>query len=87
MGWLTAGGWREGKQLLNPGCMSRKRRALVLVDESARHPFLRGLPPHVRGKTAGAALRRPSRQIDAGDWRAFLATFCAAFVAVSIWIA
>ena len=27
-----------------------KRRALVLSDESARHPFLASLPPHVRRK-------------------------------------
>ena len=38
------------------------RRYLVLGDESARHPFLASLPPHVRGRASTA---QPPRK----DWR------------------
>lgn len=66
-----------------------RRRALVLGDESARHPFLRSLPPHVRaaiGEDQGAALPFWRRAITAGDWRDFFMAYCAAFVAVSLFI-
>ena len=36
--------------------MSQKRRALVLGDESARHPFRRSLPPHVLRPDVVAAI-------------------------------
>lgn len=59
-----------------------KRRALVLHDESARHPFLASLPPHVRkGKQAKAYKAAGS------GWRDFLAAYCASFVAVAVFIA
>jgi hypothetical protein len=63
--------------------MSR-RRALVLSDETARHPFLASLPPHVR---------RVERDLDARSrtsgigWRDFLTTYCACFAAVAVFIA
>ncbi|MCK9543994.1 MAG: hypothetical protein M0R03_18395 [Novosphingobium sp.] len=68
--------------------MTTKRRALVLTDESARHPFRRLLPPHVRqplsdggGQGAGpAGLLGLSRT----DWRDVGATWCACFLAVSL---
>lgn len=41
------------------------RRYLVLGDETARHPFLASLPPHVRGRSS---LAPPPRK----DWRAAL---------------
>lgn len=48
------------------------RRSLVLGDESAHHPFLQTLPPHVRtGQTVGCRETAPDRaegQKEAGDW-------------------
>ncbi|HEX7751006.1 MAG TPA: hypothetical protein VF440_01245 [Novosphingobium sp.] len=60
-----------------------KRRALVLTDETARHPFLRSLPPHVR---RGIAPVRPRERKASGrlgwqDLRDFLSAYCACFVA------
>jgi hypothetical protein len=63
------------------------RRALVLTDEAARHPFLASLPPWVR--QAGEPLAVPGRKprVTGKDWRDFLAAYCASFVAVMIWLA
>lgn len=63
-----------------------KRRSLVITDESARHPFLASLPPHVRSAAQPMALRRGWR-LEARDWRDFLAAYCASFVAVMMFIA
>ncbi len=59
------------------------RRALVLTDESARHPFRASLPPHVR---KFAPLRNNWR-MSQRDWRYFAATYCAGFLAVTAFIA
>ena len=67
--------------------MSTKRRALVLTDESARHPFRMSLPPHVRTGTRALTLRPRMPAISLGDWRGFLAAYCAAFIVVTIFIA
>jgi len=67
--------------------MRTKRRALVLTDESARHPFLRTLPPHVRDGAAAARAIWPRLRLSQQDWRTFFTTYCAAFVVVSIFIA
>jgi hypothetical protein len=64
--------------------MTRKRRALVLRDETARHPFLGSLPPHVR--RVERDLDRRSL-IDGPGWRDFLTAYCACFAAVSVFIA
>jgi hypothetical protein len=61
------------------------RRFLVLTDESARHPFLATLPPHVRhmpDETAGEGRRRLSMR----DLRQFVMAYCACFVAVTTFI-
>jgi hypothetical protein len=62
------------------------RRTLVLTDETARHPFLASLPPHIR---LGAEARAIPRQRGWGmqDLRDFLMAYCACFVAVSTFIA
>jgi hypothetical protein len=62
------------------------RRALVLADEGARHPFLATLPPHVR---AGAKRQPEARKwaLTASDARQFAHTYCAGFAAVSLFIA
>jgi hypothetical protein len=67
--------------------MRSKRRALVLGDESARHPFLASLPPHVRRVEKAPPPRRGLARFAPGNWREFLAAYCASFVAVSIFIA
>jgi hypothetical protein len=64
--------------------MSTKRRALVLRDESARHPFLASLPPHVRRVDRDLDTRSPTW---GPGWRDFLTTYCATFVAVAAFIA
>ena len=61
-----------------------KRRALVLSDETARHPFLATLPPHVRRVERDLDTR--SRTSGTG-WRDFLMTYTACFAAVSVFIA
>lgn len=70
--------------------MSQKRRALVLTDESARHWFLRSLPPHVRHggpvQSDDGGMRRSSASITSGDWRSFLTAYCGSLVAVITFI-
>jgi hypothetical protein len=62
------------------------RRALVVTDESARHPFLASLPPHVRGLDQDGPLQRTWR-ITTQDVKEFLMAYCACFLAVSAFIA
>jgi hypothetical protein len=62
------------------------RRSLVLTAESARHPFLASLPPHVRaGAMALPLVRKPRFGFD--ELRHFLMAYCACFLAVSLYIA
>jgi hypothetical protein len=62
------------------------RRSLVLGDESARNPFLRALPPHVRRGTKPVPARR-RRRVSLTALREFLMAYCACFMAVSAFIA
>ncbi|MFC0589050.1 hypothetical protein ACFFF7_06455 [Novosphingobium aquiterrae] len=63
------------------------RRALVLSDEAARHPFLASLPAHVR-LTDEAAISRPRWPgLSRAMLRDMAATYCASFIAVSVFIA
>jgi hypothetical protein len=62
------------------------RRALVLTDEEARHPFLARLAPHVR-RTESHVPRRFDLRITAQDVKEFLLAYCACFMAVSAFIA
>jgi len=68
--------------------MQTRRRALVLTDEAARHPFRRSLPPHVRQPIADEP--EPARgwfgRLTTGDYRDFFTTYCAAFAAVTVFI-
>ncbi len=64
--------------------MSTKRRALVLGDESARHPFLASLPPHVRRVERDLDVR--SRTHGSG-WRDFLTAYSATLAVVTVFIA
>ena len=61
------------------------RRALVITDEAARHPFRASLPPHVRRDAANPPQR--TWRITAQDIKEFLMAYCACFLAVSAFIA
>jgi hypothetical protein len=62
------------------------RRALVLTDEAARHPFRVRLAPHVRKLDNGPA--RPFEwRLSVQDVKEFLLAYCACFMAVSAFIA
>ena len=70
------------------------RRALVLTHESAGHWFRRSLPVHVFTQPLGVDVEAEENAVAArrwrmsgGDWRGFLAAYCASFVAISIFIA
>ena len=62
------------------------RRSLVLTDETARHPFLASLPPHVRHGDAPVAIAC-SKPGWLRDLRDALAVYSASFIAVSLYIA
>ncbi|MCX7864874.1 MAG: hypothetical protein N2423_07560 [Novosphingobium sp.] len=79
--------WLKRKREFNQWRMQRKRRVLVLVDESARHPFRQSLPPHIRKQSVNSERETGWLRHRIGRWRGFLATYCAAFVVVAIFIA
>ncbi len=62
------------------------RRSLVLTDETARHPFLASLPPHVRPGTKPLVIKRGWR-LSIEDVRGFLLAYGACLLAVTIFIA
>lgn len=62
------------------------RRALVLTDEAARHPFRIGLAPHVRTTESHVPARFEWR-LNVQDVKEFLLAYCACFMAVSAFIA
>jgi hypothetical protein len=60
------------------------RRHLVLSDETARHPFLASLPPHVRGPVSvgqPSTSWREALRITREDVRGFATSYVACFVA------
>lgn len=62
------------------------RRALVVTDETARHPFRASLPPHLRAPGEEGPPQRTWR-ITAQDVKDFLLAYCACFLAVTAFIA
>ncbi|HOB13751.1 MAG TPA: hypothetical protein PKN09_05875 [Novosphingobium sp.] len=62
------------------------RRSLVITDETARHPFLASLPPHVRASAEPPKARRQA-WFSLNDLRDFLMAYCACFLATSLYIA
>ena len=61
------------------------RRSLVLSDETARHPFLASLPPHVR-KGEDAVPARPWLSLTKDDISGFATAYAACFIAVLVFI-
>ncbi|WP_254514685.1 hypothetical protein [Novosphingobium sp. G106] len=53
-------------------------------DESARHPFLASLPPHVRQVERDLDVRSRTNGI---GWRDFLTTYTATLACVAVFIA
>ena len=70
-------------------CLPR-RRFLVLGDETARHPFLASLPPHVRAQSSLASPPRrdwrAALRITGEDVRGFATSYVACLVAVGAFI-
>ncbi|MDA7787797.1 hypothetical protein N8940_01005 [Sphingomonadaceae bacterium] len=62
------------------------RRSLVLTDDSARHPFLASLPPHIRAETRPVPAR-PKFWLTRDDIRSFFAAYVASLTAALIFIA
>lgn len=62
------------------------RRSLVLVDEAARHPFLKRLPPHIRHGEGQIGNERPLWRFSMQEVREFLMAYCACFLAVTAFI-
>lgn len=62
------------------------RHSLVTTDESARHPFLASLAPHVRAVTA-VNDPRPFWRITADDVRGFASAYVACLLAVLVFLA
>jgi hypothetical protein len=64
------------------------RRFLVLTDESARHPFLASLPPHVRRVDPGPPDRTwlLAWPVSGEDVRQFLMAYCACLLAALTFI-
>ena len=60
------------------------RRALVMTDETAGHPFLASLPPHIRSEIK--PLAEPRSGITAQDVIDFLLAYCACFCATLTFI-
>ncbi|MFN9377018.1 MAG: hypothetical protein ACK564_08320 [Novosphingobium sp.] len=61
------------------------RRALVVTDETARHPFLASQPPHIR-RGIEPIQRTVQKNVSLQDVREFLMAYCACFVAVSAFL-
>lgn len=66
------------------------RRALVLTDESARHPFRASLPPHVMARAGEIEKTVPWRLrlgLTRKELESIAATYCAGFVGTIAFIA
>lgn len=63
------------------------RRTLVLTDESASHPFLRLLPPHVRHGPPAESGETDRWRISRDDVRGFATVYFAVFAAALVFIA
>lgn len=62
-----------------------RRRSLVLSTESARHPFLATLPPHVRGEAPAVPLRT-AWAVTREDIRGFASAYFASLAAALVFL-
>ncbi len=74
---------QDGYQRVNRALMRSK---LVLTDETAHHPFLMSLPPHVRSGAERSDMQ-PKWRLNTQDVKEFLMAYCACFMAASIFLA
>lgn len=63
------------------------KRALVLSNEGARHPFRRRLPQHVFASIPEGSRVQSRARSDDQDWRLFLLSFAAFFTVAYTFIA
>lgn len=63
------------------------RRALVLTDEKARHPFRSTLPPHVSATLVRESWLRSLKETLTREWYSVAATYCASFCAAMVFFA
>ena len=63
------------------------RRALVLTDEAARHPFRASLPVHTRWLRFEGMPRITNWRLSASDVRGFATAYFATFAAALVFIA
>lgn len=83
-GFLNASPAPEIESRRLPG---RKRRSLVLTNESARHPFRAILPRHVtQARAADNAEQGGFWQLTRDDVRGFASVYFATFAAVLVFI-
>lgn len=68
-----------------PGLHRKGRRGLVLTDETARHPFRRSLPPHVKKELHDIPAESLWR-LTMDDVRGVASTYIATFAAVLVFI-
>lgn len=61
------------------------RRALVITDEAARHPFRMSLPQHVR-RIVTDEPERPASRFTLDDLKTFLMAYSACLLAVTTFI-
>lgn len=63
------------------------RRALVLTNETSRHPFRASLPPHILNtRSAEPARTRRMLRVSAQDVKDFLLAYCACFIATTAFL-
>lgn len=90
---ITAEGFLNAKaapEIESRRLAGRKRRALVLTDETARHPFRASLPQHVTAVAAAPqGHESPAQtfwQLTRDDVRGFASVYFATFAAVLVFI-
>lgn len=73
--------------------IAMNRRALVLTDDAAGHPFRRSLPFHIRTQPLGETVQQANSlarlrwNMLGGNWQSFLQAYCASLAAITVFIA
>lgn len=82
---ITRARWDDAAVSTDATTAPRKRRALVLTDEAAQHPFRANLPPHVRADLHDIPAEALWR-LTAEDVRGVASTYVATTAAVLAFI-